>query len=71
MKDNIQQLQTNTITSEIFTISPTQLDYISRVFAKNFANAMNMRTFSERIYKIACESLRTSLRAAKKMGEGN
>ena len=69
MKEQIKQLQTNNITSEIFVISPAQLDYIARVFGKNFADVMNMRTFSDRIIEVARTSLRTALRAAKKMGE--
>lgn len=69
MKEQVKQLQTNNITSEIFVISPAQLDYIAGVFSKNFADTMNMRTFSDRITEVARESLRTALRAAKKMGE--
>ena len=69
MKEQVKQLQTNNITSEIFVISPDQLDYIAGIFSKNFADTMNMRTFSDRIAEVARESLRTALRAAKKMGE--
>ena len=69
MKEQVKQLQTNNITSEIFVISPAQLDYIAGVFSKNFADTMNMRTFSDRIAEVARESLRAALRAAKKMGE--
>lgn len=69
MKEQVKQLQTNNITSEIFVISPAQLDYIAGIFGKNFADTMNMRTFSDRIEEVARESLRTALRAAKKMGE--
>ena len=69
MKDQVKNLQTTDITSEIFVISPAQLEYIADVFGKNFADTMNMRTFSGRIHDIAIESLRTALRAAKKMGE--
>ena len=69
MKEQVKQLQTNNITSEIFVISPAQLDYIAGVFSKNFADTMNMRTFSDRITEVARESLRAALRAAKKMGE--
>lgn len=69
MKEQVKQLQTTNITSEIFVISPAQLDYIAGVFSKNFADAMNMRTFSDRIEEVARESFRTALRTAKKMGE--
>jgi len=69
MKEQIQQLKSENITSDVFIIAPTQIDYIARVFAKNFADSMNMRTFAERIYNVAHESLRTALKSARKMGE--
>ena len=69
MKEQIKQLQTANITSDVFIISPAQLEYIASVFSKNFADSMNMRTFSGRICEIARESLRTALKEAKKMGE--
>ena len=69
MKEQIKQLKTDDITSDVFVIAPTQLEYIADVFSKNFADAMNMRTFAGRIHDIAVESLRGALRAAKKMGE--
>lgn len=69
MKEQAQQLKPENITSDIFIIAPTQIDYIARVFAKNFANSMNMRTFIERIYAVANESLRAALKSAGKMGE--
>lgn len=68
MKEQIQQLKSENITSDVFIIAPTQIDYIARVFAKNFADSMNMRTFAERIYNVANESLRTALKSARKMG---
>jgi len=69
MKEPIKQLDTNHISSQVYVISPAQLEYISQVFSKNFADAMNMRAFAGPIYKIAEKSLRTALGAAKKMGE--
>ncbi len=69
MKESIRQLQNTNITSDVFVISPAQMEYIAGVFSKNFADSMNMRTFSGRIYEIALESLRTALKSAKKMGE--
>lgn len=69
MKEQIKQLQTDNITSEVFIISPAQLEYVANVFGKNFADTMNMRTFSDRIAEVARESLRVALHAAKKMGE--
>lgn len=69
MKDTIKQLDTKNISSEIFIITQAQIEYISNVFTKNFADAMNMRAFSGPIYKTAEKSLRAALNAAKKMGE--
>ena len=69
MKEQIKQLNPANITSDVFIISPTQLEYIAGIFGKNFADSMNMRTFSDRICEIAIESLRTALRSAGKMGE--
>lgn len=69
MKTQIKQLDTTNITSDIFIISPAQVEYIANIFTKNFADAMNMRTFSARINEIARESLRGALKSAKTMGE--
>ena len=69
MKTQVKQLDTRDITSDIFMISPAQVEYIANVFTKNFADTMNMRTFSGRINEIARESLRTALKSAKTMGD--
>ncbi|MBO4700834.1 MAG: hypothetical protein J5620_03760 [Alphaproteobacteria bacterium] len=69
MKESIKQLQPTSITSEVFVISPAQLEYLADVFSKNFADTMNMRTFSSRIYEVALASLRNALKSTKKMGE--
>lgn len=69
MKTAIHQLDTSNISSEIFIASPAQIEYIARVFAKNFADSMNMRTFSNQIYQTAEKSLRYAFAAARKMGE--
>ena len=69
MKNAIHQLDKSNISSEIYVVAPTQIDYIARVFAKNFADTMNMRIFAAQIYQTAEQSLRYALGAAKKMGE--
>ena len=69
MRAPIQQLSTSSITSEVYTISPTQIEYIARVFSDGVADAMNMRTFAPRIREIATQSLRNALHAARHMGE--
>ena len=68
MKTPIKQLDINDISSDIFMISPAQVEYIANIFTKNFADSMNMRTFSGRINEIARESLRAALKSAKTMG---
>lgn len=57
------------ITSEVYIIAPTQIEYISQIFADNVANALNLRTFAQKIRQIAEQSLRTALGAAKHQGE--
>ncbi len=68
MKTQVKQLNPNDITSDIYMISAAQVEYIAGIFTKNFADTMNMRTFSGRINEIARESLRTALKSAKTMG---
>ncbi|MDE5615919.1 MAG: hypothetical protein K2I81_03755 [Alphaproteobacteria bacterium] len=70
MKEPIHQLNTSKITSDIFIIAPTQIEYISRLFADNVADTMNMRTFAPKIRQIAEESLRHALAAARRQGAG-
>lgn len=70
MKEPIQQLNTSDITSDIFIVAPTQIEYISRIFADSVADTMNMRTFAPKIRQIAKESLRLALAAAKRSGAG-
>ena len=68
MKNSVKQLDSRDITSDIFMISPAQVEYIAQIFTKNFADSMNMRTFSGRINEIARESLRAALKSARTMG---
>lgn len=68
MKENVQQLNTNNISSEVFVIAPTQIEYIAQIFGDAVADAMNMRTFAPKIRLIAERSLRNALGAAKKQG---
>lgn len=68
MKDTIKKLCANDISSEVFVISPTQIEYIAQIFGDSVADAMNMRTFSQKIRQIAEQSLRKALTSAKKQG---
>ena len=69
MRTPIRQLNTTDITSEVYTISPTQIEYIARVFGDGVADAMNMRAFAGKIREIATQTLRTALNNARHMGE--
>ena len=65
----IQDLSINDITSEVFMISPTQIEYIAKTFGDTVANAMNMRAFAGKIRQIAELALRNALNNAKHMGK--
>ncbi len=70
MKSNdIQELQTSDITSEVFVIAPSQIEFISEYFGNAVAEAMNMRPLAQKIRQIAVETLIKTLQSAKKMGE--
>jgi hypothetical protein len=68
MKEQARQLNPSDISSEVFIISPTQIEYIAATFGDAVADAMNMRAFSHKIRQIAEHSLRAALGAAKKQG---
>ena len=68
MQESIHNLNPSDITSDVFVIAPTQIDRIAQLFADNVADAMNMRTFSQKIRQIAVQSLRSALGTARKMG---
>ncbi len=69
MREPVQNLNTSDITSDIFVVAPTQIEYIAQIFADSVADAMNMRTFAPKIRQIASQSLRTALSAARHAGE--
>ena len=69
MREPVYRLNPSNITSEVFVIAPTQIEYISQIFADSVADAMNMRTFAQKIRQIAEQSLRTALSAARHQGE--
>lgn len=69
MKEQVQQLKTSDITSEVFVIAPTQIEYIAQLFGDSVADTMNMRTFAPKIRQIAAHSLRMALTAARRQGE--
>ncbi len=69
MKEPVQNLRTSNISSEVFTIAPTQIEYIAQIFGDSVADTMNMRTFAPKIRQIAEQALRSALSAARHMGE--
>ena len=69
MQQPIKKLNPANITSDVFVIAPTQIEYISEMFGNTVADTMNMRTFAPKIRQIAEQALRHALGAAKKQGE--
>lgn len=70
MRDQtVRRLNPANITSEVYIIAPTQIEYISQLFADSVADTLNLRTFAQKIRQIAEQSLRTALSAAKHQGE--
>lgn len=68
MKDSIHELKPEQISSEVFVIAPTQVEYIATLMGNGVADSMNMRAFAPKIRKIAEQSLRAALASAKKQG---
>lgn len=68
MKDNIQILKHNEISSDVFIIAPSQIDSISKQFGDAVAEAMNVRPLSQKIRQIASEILIKTLNDAKNTG---
>ncbi|MBR5625681.1 MAG: hypothetical protein IKW67_02790 [Alphaproteobacteria bacterium] len=69
MREPVQKLNPENITSDVFIIAPTQIEYIARIFGNTVADTMNMRTFAPKIRQIAEQSLRHALGMARKAGE--
>ena len=69
IKTNVQQLKTSEISSDVFVISPTQIEWISKNFGDAVAKAMNVKPLAQKIQQIAAETLISVLRSAKTMGE--
>ena len=65
----VKNLKITDITSEVFTIAPTQMEYIATLIGDNVADNMNMRAFAPKIRTIALQALKTALNSARHMGE--
>lgn len=68
MSEQIKTLNPKDITSDVYIIAPTQIEYISRLFGNTVADTMNMRTFAPKIRQIAEQALRHALASAKTQG---
>ena len=68
-EQTVRRLNPANITSEVYIVAPTQIEYISQIFADNVADTLNLRTFAQKIRQIAEQSLRTALSAARQQGE--
>lgn len=64
-----EQLKTSDITSKVYTIAPTQLEYIAKLFGDTVADSMNMRAFASKFRQIAAKALEHALKSAEHMGE--
>ena len=69
MQNQVQKLNPQSITSDVYIIAPTQIEYIAHIFGNTVADTMNMRPFAQKIRQIAEQSLRQALQSAKHMGE--
>ena len=69
MKPNIRQLKTSEISSDVFVIAPNQIDLIAKLFGDAVAEEMNVRSLSQKIQKIATETLIKVLNSAKTLVE--
>jgi len=69
MKENIQSLKPNEISSNVFIVAPSQISSISQQFGTELAEAMNVRPLAKKISQIAEEILIKTLVCAKKSGE--
>ncbi len=68
-EQTVRRLNPANITSEVYIVATTQIEYISQIFADNVADTLNLRTFAQKIRQIAEQSLRTALSAARHQGE--
>ena len=68
MQEQIHNINPKDITSDVYIIAPTQIEYIARLFGNTVADTMNMRTFAPKIRQIAEQALRHALHSARTQG---
>ena len=64
-------LDVSNITSKVYTIAPTQMEYIAKMVGDTVADSMNMRAFAPKIRSIAMAALTSALDSASHMGESH
>ena len=69
MKTPVQELKTSEITSDVYVISPSLLDYISSNFGDAVAQEMNIKPMAAKIREIAAKTLKNVLQKTKTIGE--
>lgn len=69
IKSEIRQLKPNEISSDVFIVAPTQIEFISKTFGDAVAEAMNVRPLSNKIRQIASDILINTLKKARTVGE--
>ena len=69
IRSDIQQLKPSEISSDVFIVAPSQIEYISKTFGDALAESMNVRPLSGKISQMAHEILLKTLKSAKTMGE--
>ncbi|MBO4672455.1 MAG: hypothetical protein J5608_02265 [Alphaproteobacteria bacterium] len=68
-ENNVTNLKLTEITSDVYTIAPTQMEYIATLIGNTVADNMNMRAFAPKIRSIAMQALKVALKSARTMGE--
>lgn len=67
-QSKVAKLSANQITSPVYVVAPTQIDYIAEIFGNQVASALNMLAFAPKIKQVAKESLIKAFGAAKTQG---
>lgn len=70
-EQTVTNLKTTDITSETYTIAPTQMEYIATLIGDSVADNMNMRAFAPKFRAIAMQALQTALKSARHMGDNS
>ena len=68
-EQTVTELKLTDITSDVYTIAPTQMEYIATMVGNTVADSMNMRAFAPKIRAIAMQALQSALKSARHMGE--